>query len=128
MAIDVVATLIGVVVGTIIMSPVLWIAGRLLVGSTRAKFTDAVVIVALGSLAGAIVNAFITGWIGTLIQIIVLLVLIQKYYECGWGKSIAVAIVTVVIFIIIIFVLVSIVGTGIFSNLIPTTYVSLFLS
>ena len=127
MAIDVVATLIGVVVGTIIMSPVLWIAGRLLVGSARAKFTDAVVIVALGSLAGAIVSAFITGWIGTLIQIVVILVLIQKYYECGWGKSILVAIVTVVIFIIIVFIL-GIVGVGIFGNMIPTTYVSLFLS
>jgi len=126
MAIDVVATLIGVVVGTIIMSPVLWIAGRLLVGSAKAKFTDAVVIVALGSLAGAIVNAFITGWIGTLIQIIVLLVLIQKYYECGWVKSILVAIVTVVIFIIIVFIL-GIVGVGLFGNMIPTTYVSLFL-
>jgi hypothetical protein len=126
MAIDVVATLIGVVVGTIIMSPVLWIAGRLLVGSAKAKFTDAVVIVALGSLAGAIVNAFITGWIGTLIQIIVLLVLIQKYYECGWGKSILVAIITVVIFIIIVFIL-GIVGVGLFGNMIPTTYVSLFL-
>ena len=126
MAIDVVATLIGVVIGTIIMSPVLWIAGRLLVGSAKAKFTDAVVIVALGSLAGAIVNAFITGWIGTLIQIIVLLVLIQKYYECGWVKSILVAIVTVVIFIIIVFIL-GIVGVGLFGNMIPTTYVSLFL-
>jgi hypothetical protein len=126
MAIDVVATLIGVVVGVVIMSPVLWIAGRLLVGSAKAKFTDAVVIVALGSLAGAIVNAFLSGWIGTLIQLIVYLVLIQKYYECGWGKSIAVAIVTVVIFIIIVFIL-GIVGVGIFGNMIPTTYLSLFL-
>jgi len=126
MAFDVVATLIGVVVGTIIMSPVLWIAGRLLVGSAKAKFTDAVVIVALGSLAGAIVSAFLSGWIGTLIQTIVYLVLIQKYYECGWGKSILVAIVTVVIFIIIVFIL-GIVGVGIFGNLIPTTYLSLFL-
>jgi hypothetical protein len=120
MAFDVVATLIGVVVGTIIMSPVLWIAGRLLVGSAKAKFTDAVVIVALGSLASAIVNAFITGWIGTLIQIVVTLVLIQKYYECGWVKSILVAIVTVVIFIIIVFIL-GIVGVGLFGNMIPTT-------
>jgi hypothetical protein len=126
MAFDIVGTLIGVVVSVIIMSPVLWIAGRLLVGSAKAKFTDAVVIVALGSIASAIVNAVITGWIGTLIQIIVTLVLIQRYYECGWGKSILVAIVTVVIFIIIVFIL-GIVGVGLFGDMIPTTYTSLLL-
>ena len=120
MAFDIVGTLIGVVVSVIIMSPVLWIAGRLLVGSAKAKFTDAVVIVALGSIASAIVNAVITGWIGTIIQIVVTLVLIQRYYECGWGKSILVAIVTVVIFIVIVFIL-GIVGIGLFGSMIPTT-------
>lgn len=115
MTFDIVATLIGMVVGTIIMSPILWIAGRLLVGSTKAKFTDAVVIVALGSLANAIISAFLTGLAGTLLQIIVTLVLIQKYYECGWVKSIMVAVVTVVIFIIIVFVL-GMLGVGLFQT------------
>ena len=120
MAIDIVGTLIGVVVSTVILSPVLWIAGRILVGSAKAKFTDAIVIAALGALANAIVSSFLTGWIGTLIQFVIFLLLIQKYYECGWGKSILVAIVTVVIFIIIVFVL-AIVGVGIFGNIVPTT-------
>ena len=118
MALDMIATLISIIVGVIITAPVLWIAGRMLVGPSKAKFTDAIIIVLLGNIANALVGLFIAGLAGTLIQIIVLLFLIQKYYECSWGKAILVAIVTVVIFVIIAFIL-GVVGFGLLGPMIP---------
>jgi hypothetical protein len=105
MAFDIVATLISIVVGIVITAPVLWVAGRLLVGATKAKFTDAIVIVVLGTIAGAIISAIVGGFIGALAQIVVLLFLIKKYYECSWLKALAVAVVTVVIFAVIVIIL-----------------------
>ncbi len=105
MAFDIMSTLISVVVGIIVMAPVLWIAGRLLVGASKAKFTDAIVIVVLGSVVGAVISAVLSGFIGALVQIVVYLFLIKKYYECSWLKALAVAVVTVVIFAIIALIL-----------------------
>jgi hypothetical protein len=99
------STLISVVVGIIVMAPVLWIAGRLLVGASKAKFTDAIVIVVLGSVVGAVISAVLSGFIGALVQIVVYLFLIKKYYECSWLKALAVAVVTVVIFAIVALIL-----------------------
>lgn len=42
---DLVALLIQIVVSTVILAPVLWLAGRALVGKEKAKFLDAVWIV-----------------------------------------------------------------------------------
>jgi len=46
------ALLIQIVVGTIIVAPVLWLAGRALAGKGRAKFTHAIWIVVLGTVIG----------------------------------------------------------------------------
>ena len=105
MAFDLVSVIISVVVGVIVTAPVLWIAGRLLVGSSRAKFTDAIMIVVLGNIAGAVIGAIVGGFIGALVQIIVFLFLIKHFYECSWMKALAVAVVTVVIFAIIAIIL-----------------------
>ncbi len=86
-------------------APVLWIAGRLLVGASRAKLMDAVIIVVLGNIAGAVISAIVGGFIGALVQIVVFLFLIKKYYECSWMKALAVAVVTVVIFAIVALIL-----------------------
>jgi hypothetical protein len=100
-----VSVLISVIVGVIITAPVLWLAGRLLVGASRAKFTDAIIIVVLGNVANAVISAIIGGVLGALVQLIVFLFLIKYYYECSWLRALAVAVVTVVIFVIIIIVL-----------------------
>jgi len=105
LAFDLVSVIISVVVGVIVTAPVLWIAGRLLVGSSRAKFTDAIMIVVLGNIAGAVIGAIVGGFIGALVQIIVFLFLIKHFYECSWMKALAVAVVTVVIFAIIAIIL-----------------------
>ena len=116
MAFDLVSMLISIVVGVVITAPVLWIAGRLLVGATRAKFTDAIIIVILGSIAGAVIGAIVTGLAGSLIQLLVMLFLIKKYYECSWLKALAVAVVTVVIFVVIIVIL-GVLGFGLLNQM-----------
>jgi hypothetical protein len=118
LAIDIVSILIGIVVGIVVTAPVLWIAGRMLVGAAKAKFTDAIVIVVLGSIAGGVIGAIISGTVGSLVQILVLLFLIKKYYECSWLRALAVAVVTVVIFIIVVLVL-SVLGVAVLGPSLP---------
>jgi hypothetical protein len=100
-----VSILVNIVVGVIITAPVLWIAGRLLVGASRAKFTDAIIIVVLGVISGSVISAILSGFIGAIVQIVVLLLLIKYFYECSWLKALAVAVVTVVIFAVIAIIL-----------------------
>jgi hypothetical protein len=110
MEFGIVSILVSIIGGAIIMVPVLWIAGRMLVGSTNAKFTDAIMIVVLSSIANTAVGLFLPGIIGSLASLIVMLYLIKKYYECGWGKAAVVAIVMTVIFVIISAVLATVLG------------------
>jgi hypothetical protein len=108
---DYVALLIQIVVGVIILAPILWLAGRALAGKDKAKFTDAIWIVALGTVIGAIVGAFVGGLIAALIMFIIWLLLIKHFFDCGWLKALAIAIIAVIIFMVIVFVL-ALVGIG----------------
>jgi hypothetical protein len=108
---DLVAILIQIVVGVIIIAPVLWLVGRALVGKDKAKFTDAIWIVVLGTIISAIVGAFVGGLWAALILFIVILLLIKHFFDCGWLKALAIAIVAAIIFIIIAVVL-ALVGIG----------------
>ena len=53
MAISLDALAIQVIVSTIIVAPFLWLSGRALVGKEKAKFTDAIWMVILGTVLGA---------------------------------------------------------------------------
>ncbi|MBC7127284.1 MAG: hypothetical protein ABC585_07010 [Candidatus Methanosuratincola petrocarbonis] len=98
---DLVSVLINLVVSVIFLSPVLWLVGRWLVGKDKAKFTDAIWIVVIGTIVGAIFGYFELGLIGTIIMLIIWLALIKHFFDCGWLKALLIAIVTVVVFIII---------------------------
>jgi len=108
---DLVALLIQIVVGTIIVAPVLWLAGRALVGKEKAKFTDAIWIVVLGTVLGAVVGAFIGGLIAAVIMFVVWLTLIKHFFDCGWIMALAIAIIAVIIFMVIVAVL-AFIGIG----------------
>ena len=113
---DLVGILIQIVISTVILSPALWISGRLIAGKDKAKFTDALWIVFLGSIINTVVSAFIGNIIATIILLIVWLALIKHFFDCGWLKALAIAVVAVVIFAIVIAVLaivVAIIGIGI---------------
>ena len=107
---DLIALLIQIVVGTVILAPVLWLAGRGLVGKEKAKFLDAVWIVLLGTVIGAVVGDF-SGLVAAVIMFIVWLALIKHFFDCGWLMAFAIAIIAVIIFVVILVIL-AIIGIG----------------
>ena len=109
---DLVALLIQIVVGTIIIAPILWLAGRALVGKEKAKFTDAIWIVLLGTVIGAVAGAFIGGLLAAVIMFVIWLALIKHFFDCGWLMAFAIAVIAVIIFIVIAAVL-ALIGIGI---------------
>jgi hypothetical protein len=104
--------ILHVVIPTIVLSPVLWLAGRTLVGREKAKFTDAVWIVLIGTVFGSIFSAFFTGIIASIIQLVVWLALVKHFFDCGWLMAFVISIIAVVIFIVIA-VLLGLLGFGI---------------
>ncbi len=109
---DLMALLIQIIVGVIVIAPILWLAGRALAGKDKAKFTDAIWIVVLGTVIGAVVGAFVGGLIAALIMFIIWLALIKHFFDCGWLEALAIAIIAVIIFIILLAIL-AIIGFGI---------------
>jgi len=107
---DLVALLIQIVVGTVVLAPVLWLAGRAFVGKEKAKFLDAVWIVLLGTVIGAVVGAF-GGLVAAVIMFIVWLALIKHFFDCGWLMAFAIAIIAVIIFVVIVAIL-AVIGIG----------------
>jgi hypothetical protein len=107
---DLIALLIQIVVGTVVLAPVLWLAGRTLVGKEKAKFLDAVWIVLLGTVIGAVVGAF-GGLVAAVIMFIVWLALIKHFFDCGWLMAFAIAIIAVIIFVVIVAIL-AVIGIG----------------
>ena len=109
---DLIGLLVQIVVGIIIVAPVLWLVGRALVGKEKAKFTDAVWIVALGTIIGAVAGALIGGLIAAVIMFIVWLALIKHFFDCGWLMAFAIAVIAVIVFVIIVAIL-AFIGIGI---------------
>jgi predicted lysophospholipase L1 biosynthesis ABC-type transport system permease subunit len=110
---------IQILINVIVLSPVLWISGRLLAGKDKAKFTDAIWIVFLGTLIGIGFNyflaeslGFITGIIASIIMLIIWLGLVKHFFDCGWLKALAISIIAVIILIIVVMVL-AIIGIGV---------------
>jgi len=114
MAINLDTLLISIIVNTIIISPVLWLSGRALVGKEKAKFTDAIWIVVLGTVVATFFGAFFTGIIATIIQLILWLALVKHFFDCGWLKALAISIVAVLIFVAII-VLLAFIGIAVWA-------------
>src|SRR4030042_6712672 len=109
---DLVALLIQIVVGIIVVAPILWLVGRALVSKEKAKFTDAIWIVVLGTIIGAVVGAFGGSLISAVIMFVVWLALIKHFFDCGWLKAFLVAVVAVIIFVVILAIL-AVIGIGI---------------
>ena len=104
MAISFVALALTALVGVIIITPFLWLAGRILVGG-KAKVSDAVWIVLLGTIVGGIVGGYLSGLLGALVQLVLWLALIKHFFDCGWLKAFAISLVAAVIFFAIALVL-----------------------
>ena len=109
---DLVGLLIQIVVAIIVIAPILWLVGRALTGKDKAKFTDAIWIVVLGIVIGAVLGYFLGGLISSIIMFFVWLGLIKHFFDCGWLKAFAIAVISVIIFVIIAFLL-ALIGLGI---------------
>ena len=102
---DVVSILVQVIVNVIIIAPVLWLSGRVLVGAQKAKFTDALWIVALGTVIGSIISVAFHGLLAGLVVLVMWLALIKHFFDCGWLKAFVISVIAAVIFMIISVVL-----------------------
>lgn len=120
MAFDVVGFLVSIVVNVIVLAPVLWLSGRAIAGKDKAKFTDAVWIVVLGTVIGALFGAFLkdiinfSALLAALIQLIIWLALVKHFFDCGWIKALVISIVAVIIFVIIAAIL-TLIGIAVFT-------------
>jgi hypothetical protein len=108
---DLISLAIQIVVSTVIIAPVLWLAGRALVGKEKAKFLDAVWIILLGDVIGVVIGAFISGLVAAVIIFIMWLALIKHFFDCGWLMALAIAIIAVIIFIVVAVIL-AFIGIG----------------
>lgn len=87
----------------LILTVVLYLAGRIVVGGKRALFSDAFIIALLGTVLSALFVAFVPySLIAILLSIFVWLLLIKRFYETGWLGAIAVGIISVIIFIAVL--------------------------
>jgi hypothetical protein len=90
----------------LILTVVLYLAGLVVVGGRRARFSDAFLIALLGTIISAITTLFISNSLLLLIiQVVVWLALIKHFYETGWLGALAVAILSVIVFIVVLFIL-----------------------
>jgi hypothetical protein len=117
MLLDLVSILINIVIGTIIVAPFLWLAGRWLVGKEKAKFFDAVWIILLGTVINAVIGAFLPGLLAAIIMLIIWLALIKHFFDCGWVMAFAIALIAVII-IVIVAVILGLIGFVLFATII----------
>jgi hypothetical protein len=104
--------IVNIIVSIVVLAPSLWISGRILVGGQKAKVTDAIWIVVLGSVISSIFGFFFEGIIASLIMLVIILALVKHFFDCGWLKALAISIIAAVIFVAIAFVL-ALIGIGI---------------
>lgn len=114
MAIDLDAVVIQMIAGVIIISPVLWLSGRAVVGKEKAKFADAIWIVVLGILIGGIFGFLFTGIIVAIIQLLIWVALVKHFFDTGWFTALGISILAVIIFLVIA-VMLTLVGLAIWS-------------
>jgi hypothetical protein len=101
-SVSTVGVIIGIVVGSIVTAPFLWLAGKWIVGSEKARFLDAVWIGVLGTVVNAVIGEIIGGGIGALAQLVAYLYLVKTYYETGWGNAVVISILAVVIMAVVL--------------------------
>jgi hypothetical protein len=110
---DAITVILVTTVATVIVSILsLWLIGRWRVGAERAKFTDAIWISVVSAVAGAIINQFMSGGIGSLLQIVIGLYLVKRYYETDWGNAAIISVVAGILSVIVVTVLAVVLGIG----------------
>jgi hypothetical protein len=108
----IVQLIIQIIVNIIVLAPVLWISGRLFVGKDKAKFTDTLWIVVLGTVIGGFFQYLFSGIIASIIVLLIWLALVKHFFDTGWIKALIIAVVAIIIWIIIAIILGVLFGIG----------------
>lgn len=102
----IIGLIIQLIIAGIIGGIFVWLAGKAL-GAPKATYWHGILIVVSAIILSDIIGYFLSGlgWIRTIIEIIVILLLIKHFFAVGWLKAIVIAILAVIIAIIVTFVL-----------------------
>jgi hypothetical protein len=108
-------------VSLFVMAGVFYVAGLIVVGGKRARFSDAFIISLLGTVLSTLFYLFIPyRLIALLLSLFVWLLLIKRFYETGWLGAIAVGILAIIVYFVVLVLLAFIIlGIRIFENLLP---------
>ncbi|MGA8904467.1 MAG: hypothetical protein WB661_05595 [Candidatus Bathyarchaeia archaeon] len=109
---DLTGLIIHLVIAGIIGGIFVWLAGKAL-GAPRATYWHGILIVVSAIILTDIIGYFLSGlgWLTTIIEIIIILLLIKHFFAVGWIKAVVIAILAVVIAIVVAFIL-ALVGLG----------------
>jgi hypothetical protein len=104
-----------------VMAGVFYIAGLIVVGGKRARFSDAFIISLVGTVLSTLFYLFIPyRLIALLISLFTWLLLIKRLYETGWLGAIAVGILAVIVYFVVLVLLAFIIlGIHVIENLLP---------
>lgn len=93
---------VSIFISFFVLAVIFYLAGLIVVGGRKARFTDAFLISLLGTVFSAVFFAFIPyPLIALLLAIFVWLLLIKQLYETGWLGAIAVSILAIVVYLAI---------------------------
>jgi hypothetical protein len=90
----------------LVLAVFLYLAGLIVVGGKRARFSDALIIALLGAVLSMLFFMFIPYFlIAVILSIITWLLLIKRLYETGWLGSLAVGILAIIIYLAVMILL-----------------------
>ena len=103
---DILGLIIHLVVAGIIGGIFVWLAAKAL-GAPRATYWHGILTVVSAIIITDILGYFLAGlgWLWTIIEIIIILLLIKHFFGVGWIKAVVIAILAVIILIVVLFVL-----------------------
>ena len=104
--VDIIGTIIHLVVAGIIGGIFVWLAAKAL-KAPRATYWHGILTVVSAIIVTDILGYFVSGlgWLLTIIEIIIILLLIKHFFGVGWLKAIVIAVLAIIILIIVIVVL-----------------------
>lgn len=106
---DLTGLIIRLIIAGIIGGIFVWLAAKAL-GARRATYWHGILTVVSAIILTDIIRYFLggLGWLSTIIQVIVILLLIKHFFGVGWLKAVVIAVLAVVIAIIVTVVLAAI--------------------
>jgi hypothetical protein len=107
------------IVAGIIGGIFVWLAAKAL-GAPRATYWHGILTVVSAIIIADILGYFLSGlgWLWTIIEVIIILLLIKHFFGVGWIKAVVSAILAVVILIIVLFVL-ALIGLTVLQRFFP---------